>query len=65
MVAGGSGASFTFGVALNILKSRKAEESSNGMERDVMMDFVWAVKDPGKFTCLLSMFVSLRRGWKS
>lgn len=42
LIAGGSGASFTFGIALDALK--KLEESSK-----TTIDFVWAVREQGMF----------------
>jgi NAD(P)H-flavin reductase len=40
LVAGGSGASFTFGVALDMIKKL-------GGPRNTTIDFIWAVRDHG------------------
>jgi predicted ferric reductase len=42
LIAGGSGASFTFGVALDMIK--KVPESSK-----LSIDFVWTVREPGTY----------------
>ena len=47
LVAGGSGASFTFGVALDMIK--KVLESSN-----LSIDFIWTVKEQGNSSIILT-----------
>jgi predicted ferric reductase len=43
LVAGGSGASFTFAIALDLVKKETTTEGTKNI------DFIWAVKDPGQF----------------
>ena len=43
LLAGGSGASFTFAIALTVLKQAAAVNTSNPI------DFIWAVKHQGKY----------------
>jgi predicted ferric reductase len=54
MVAGGSGASFTFGMALDILRKRKADKAQQ-------IRFEWMVKDQAQFAWFSNAIATLKR----
>ncbi|KAL0942184.1 ferric reductase transmembrane component 5 [Colletotrichum truncatum] len=58
MIAGGSGASFTFGTALNLLKRIK-----QGSKHSIV--FVWMVKDPARLEWFSSSLATIRHALNS
>ncbi|KAK1850894.1 ferric reductase transmembrane component 5 [Colletotrichum chrysophilum] len=58
LVAGGSGASFTFGMALNLLK-----RIGDGAQKSIV--FVWMVKDPARFEWFSESLATINRALNS